>query len=143
MRAGRAVLYTVKIRPTTKTTKDGIAKGRVGGQDAGSTLNIRVVLPARVRYVQSKASPPLLAYSARGRKMRRQPVQADGGLLTWEDIGPKRRKFRVKVIVNSDVAPGTLLPFSAYLFEAVPLGQEGTTVQACPLLAPNATLIAK
>lgn len=61
--------------------------------------------------------------------------------MTWEDIGSNRRTFKVKVRVDSTIAPMTQLTFSAQLFESVQLGAEGGTVApTCPQPAPNVTL---
>ena len=92
-------------------------------------------------YLQSSTFPSLLAYDARGRKTKRQPVQSNGGArLTWEDIGPTRkgRDFKVKVRVDSAIASGTPLTFAAQLVESVQVGSQ--VVPACPRPAPNVTL---
>jgi hypothetical protein len=139
VRAGRTVRYKVSVRPNAKQGK------AMTDQTAGPTLNLRVVLPAGVHYVQSYTSPPLLAYGARGRKIKRQPVEAGGGLLTWEDIGSApashkgRRAFVVKVRINATIASGTPLTFSAELYESVQVGA-GNVVPACPQSAPNVTV---
>eukprot|EP00624_Nannochloropsis_granulata_P005654 evm.model.NODE_40385_length_66094_cov_35.488079.2 len=115
-----------------------------GGQAAGPVLNLRLVLPPGANYLRSVTSPPLLASDATGHKMRRQPVQAANGILTWEDIGsPTRHKgqlFKVKARIDKMVASGTLLTFSAQLFESVPEGGGINVVPACLRSAPNVTL---
>lgn len=137
VRPGRIIRYRVRVRSAVKKARQR-KHSAAGGQGAGPTLNLRVALPARVRYIQSSTFPALMTYNSRGRKSKLQPVQADGGLLTWEDIGPTRRDFKVKVIVDSTVAPGTLLPFSAQVFEVVPVGD--SVAPTCPRLAPNVTV---
>ncbi len=140
-RPGRTIRYKVSVRPAaTKQAKVKGTKAKVpsGSQSAaGPTLNLRVALPAGVRYMRSSTYPPLLTHDARGRKARRQPVQADGGLLTWENVGPmpKGRTFKVRVRVDSVIAPGTLLTFSAELFESVQVGENA--LPACPQSSPN------
>lgn len=139
VRPGRTVRYKVSLRPATKQPKAKATSQAAGGP----TLNLRVALPAGVRYMQSTTSPPLLAYSAGGRKAKRQPVLAnDSAVLTWEDIGVtcKGRDFVVKVRVDSAIASGTPLTFSAQLFESVQVGAGTSAVPACPRSAPNATV---
>ena len=148
VRPGRTVQYKVRVRSTTKTKKQAKPKGSgTGGQAAGPTLNLRIVLPLGARYVKSTTFPPLLVSDTQGRKMKRQPVQEADGLLTWEDIGSptthKGRVFKVKVRVDKTAESGTLLSFSAQLFESIPVGGGGNVVPACPRSAPNVTLTVK
>lgn len=75
VRPGRTVVYKLGVRPVTKQKGKASAKATSA---AGPTLNLRVVLPPGVRYMKSATSPSLWAYGARGRKAKRQPVQADG-----------------------------------------------------------------
>lgn len=144
VRPGRTVQYKVRVRPTKMMKKAKRKESGAGGQAAGPVLNLRLVLPPGARYLTSITSPPLLASDAPGRKVRRQPVQAANGMLTWEDIGLpttyKGRVFKVKARIDIMAASGTLLTFSAQLFESVPVGGGGSVVPACPRSAPNVTL---
>jgi hypothetical protein len=96
----------MKTMKKTKRKESG-----TGGQAAGPALNLRMVLPPGARYIKSTTSPPLLASDAQGRKVRRQPVQAADGMLTWEDIGSptthKGREFKVKARIDITAASGT------------------------------------
>lgn len=127
VRAGRIVTYKISVRPAAKKPADE------------PILNVRIALPAGVAYVDSKASPGLYTRDPSGKKVKRQPVQSDGGMvLTWEDFGSARkgRKFLVKVRVDSGIASGTPLTFTAELFEFVAVGGSVT----CSLSAPDVTL---
>ncbi len=144
VRPGRTLRYKVRVRPAKTMKKAKRKESGAGGQATGPVLNLRLVLPPGVRYLKSITSPPLLASDAPGRKVRRQPVQAADGMLTWEDIGsPTTHKgwvFKIKARVDITAASGTLLAFSAQLFESVSVGGEGSVVPACPRSAPNVTL---
>ena len=137
--AGRIVRYKVSIRPTTKYAK--AKKASAGAQAAAPILNLRVTLPADVKYISSVTSPSLYALGLSGRKIKRQPVQSNNSMvLTWEDIGATRkgRTFKVKTRVDSATASGTLLTFSAQLYESVQVGSGFDP--ACAVSASDVTL---
>lgn len=135
-RAGCTVVYKVNV---CRTKAKELGKTKAVGA-AGPTLNLHVVLPTGVRYMKSSTTPLLRTHDAQGRKIKPQSVQADGRVLTWEDIGLNRRTVKVKVRVEPTVAPGTILTFSAQLFESVTVGAGSNPVPACPESAPDATV---
>lgn len=136
VRRGRILRYKIRIRSAVKQAERKHSAGE--GQGAAPILSLRVVLPAGLRYVKSGTSPPIMRYDTQGRKEKLWPVEADGGLLTWENIGATGRDFMVKARVDSTAVPGTLLTFSAQLFELVPVGSSDTP--ACPQSARNVTM---
>jgi hypothetical protein len=146
VKPGRIVRYKLKVYPATTKNKTGgetAVKPKASNTSSASTLNLRVVLPTGVTYIKSKTSRPSYSPEGSGRKVTklRPIVEEDGLQLTWEDIGAtllKACKFKVKVRVDPDAARGTVLPFSAYLFESVAVGSNA--LPACPQPFPNVTV---